>query len=159
MPRVVLPKRARSEARKIAELLVEDPAQLLPPTNPELDSPQINEIETSEKDDPKSVQKPPAPHQTAHRRNQGRKKPPQNLQRETLGNDGLEGHGPLTCVGVTAGGEPVGEHEVPGLGHDGLGVELDALEGQGAVAHAHDDAGLGGRGNLELLGHGRGGRS
>ena len=38
------PSAARSEARKIAELLVEDPAQLLPPTNPELDSPQINEI-------------------------------------------------------------------------------------------------------------------
>ena len=50
------PSAARSEARKIAELLVEDPAQLLPPTNPELDSPQINEIAASEKDDPKSVQ-------------------------------------------------------------------------------------------------------
>ena len=56
------PSAARSEARKIAELLVEDPAQLLPPTNPELDSPQINEIAASEKDDPKSVQNhQPAP--------------------------------------------------------------------------------------------------
>ena len=60
------PSVARSEARKIAELLVEDPAQLLPPTNPELDSPQINEIETSEKDDPKSVQNhQPAPNGTS----------------------------------------------------------------------------------------------
>ena len=60
------PGTARSEARKIAELLVEDPAQLLPPTNPELDSPQINEIETSEKDDPKSVQNhQPAPNGTS----------------------------------------------------------------------------------------------
>ena len=59
------PSVARSEARKIAELLVEDPAQLLPPTNPELDSPQINEIETS-KDDPKSVQNhQPAPNGTS----------------------------------------------------------------------------------------------
>lgn len=38
------PSEARTEARKIAELLVEDPAQLLPPANPELDSSQINEI-------------------------------------------------------------------------------------------------------------------
>ena len=60
------PSRARSEARSIAEMLVEDPAQLLPPTNPELDSPQINEIETSEKDDPKSVQNhQPAPNGTS----------------------------------------------------------------------------------------------
>lgn len=60
------PSAARSEARKIAELLVEDPAQLLPPTNPELDSPQINEIAASEKDDPKSVQNhQPAPNGTS----------------------------------------------------------------------------------------------
>lgn len=60
------PSRARSEARSIAEMLVDDPAQLLPPTNPELDSPQINEIETSEKDDPKSVQNhQPAPNGTS----------------------------------------------------------------------------------------------
>ena len=38
------PSVARSAARSIAELLVDDPMQLLPPTNPELDSPQINEI-------------------------------------------------------------------------------------------------------------------
>ena len=56
------PSGTRSEARKIAELLVEDPAQLLPPTNPELDSPQINEIAASEKGDPKSAQnREPAP--------------------------------------------------------------------------------------------------
>ena len=66
------PSAARSEARKIAELLVENPAQLLPPTNPaldvpqtsspQLDEPQINEIAASEKDDPKSVQNhQPAP--------------------------------------------------------------------------------------------------
>lgn len=60
------PSRARSEARSIAEMLVDDPAQLLPPANPELDSPQINEIETSEKDDPKSVQNhQPAPNGTS----------------------------------------------------------------------------------------------
>lgn len=44
MPRVVLPKRGAHRGAKIAELLVEDPAQLLPPANPELDSSQINEI-------------------------------------------------------------------------------------------------------------------
>ena len=38
------PSGTRSEARKIAEMLVEDPAQLLPPTNQALDTPQINEI-------------------------------------------------------------------------------------------------------------------
>ena len=65
---------------------------------------------------------------------------PRNLQLETLRDDRLQGHGPLARVGIAAGRQPVGEHEVPGLGHDGLGVELDALEGQGAVAHAHDDA-------------------
>ena len=35
-------------------------------------------------------------------------------------------------------------------------MELDAFEGQGAVAHAHDDAGFGARGDLEFVGHGRG---
>ena len=70
------PSAARVEARSIAEMLVDDPAQLLPPTNPtlnvpqtsspQLDEPQINEIAASEKDDPKSVQNhQPAPNGTS----------------------------------------------------------------------------------------------
>ena len=50
------PSTARSEARSIAEMLVDDPAQLLPPTKPELADTQRDEIEASEKDDPKSAQ-------------------------------------------------------------------------------------------------------
>jgi hypothetical protein len=50
------PSAARSEARSIAEMLVDDPAQLLPPTKPELADTQRDEIEASEKDDPKSAQ-------------------------------------------------------------------------------------------------------
>ena len=56
------PSRARSEARSIAEMLVDDPAQLQPPMKPELTDSQRDEIETSEKDDPKSEQNhQPAP--------------------------------------------------------------------------------------------------
>lgn len=56
------PSRARSEARSIAEMLVDDPAQLQPPMKPELTDSQKDEIETSEKDDPKSEQShQPAP--------------------------------------------------------------------------------------------------
>lgn len=56
------PSRARSEARGIAEMLVDDPAQLQPPMKPELTDSQRHEIETSEKDDPKSEQNhQPAP--------------------------------------------------------------------------------------------------
>lgn len=56
------PSRARSEARSIAEMLVDDPAQLQPPMKPELTDSQKDEIETSEKDDPKSEQNhQPAP--------------------------------------------------------------------------------------------------
>ena len=55
------PSRARSEARSIAEMLVDDPAQLQPPMKPELTDSQRDEIETS-KDDPKSEQNhQPAP--------------------------------------------------------------------------------------------------
>ena len=52
------------------------------------------------------------------------------LQLEALRDDGLQGNGTLTCRHVAAGGQPVGEHEVPGLGHNGLGVELDASRGR-----------------------------
>ena len=59
------PSRARSEARSIAEMLVDDPAQLQPPMKPELTDSQRDEIETS-KDDPKSVQNhQPAPNGTS----------------------------------------------------------------------------------------------
>ena len=50
------PSTARSEARSIAEMLVDDPAQLQPPMKPELADTQRDEIEASEKDDPKSAQ-------------------------------------------------------------------------------------------------------
>lgn len=52
------PSAARSEARSIAEMLVDDPAQLLPPTKPELADTQRDDIEASEKSDPKSMQNP-----------------------------------------------------------------------------------------------------
>jgi len=52
------PSTARSEARSIAEMLVDDPAQLLPPTKPELADTQRNEIEASENGEPKSAQDP-----------------------------------------------------------------------------------------------------
>lgn len=60
------PSAARSEARSIAEMLVDDLAQLLPPTKPELADTQRDDIEASEKGDPKSVQNPkPAPNSTS----------------------------------------------------------------------------------------------
>ena len=60
------PSVARIEARSIAEMLVDDPAQLQPPMKPELTDTQRDEIETSEKDDPKSVQNhQPAPNGTS----------------------------------------------------------------------------------------------
>ena len=52
------PSAARVEARSIAEMLVDDPAQLLPPTKPELADTQRDDIEASEKSDPKSMQNP-----------------------------------------------------------------------------------------------------
>lgn len=52
------PSAARVEARTIAEMLVDDPAQLLPPTKSELTDTQRDEIEASEKDDPRSAQDP-----------------------------------------------------------------------------------------------------
>lgn len=56
------PSAARVEARSVAEMLVDDPAQLQPPMKPELTDSQRDEIETSEKDDPKSEQNhQPAP--------------------------------------------------------------------------------------------------
>ena len=39
--------RAHSEARSIAELLVDDPAQLLPPTKPQLNNPHLDDIEAA----------------------------------------------------------------------------------------------------------------
>ena len=52
------PSAVRSEARIIAEMLVDDPAQLLPPTKPELADTQRDDIEASEKGDPKSAENP-----------------------------------------------------------------------------------------------------
>ena len=52
------PSAVRSEARIIAEMLVDDPAQLLPPTKPELANTQRDDIEASEKGDPKSAENP-----------------------------------------------------------------------------------------------------
>ena len=52
------PSTAHSEARSIAEMLVDDPAQLLPPTKPELADTQRNKIEASENGEPKSAQDP-----------------------------------------------------------------------------------------------------
>ena len=60
------PSAARVEARSIAEMLVDDPAQLQPSMKPELTDTQRDEIETSEKGDPKSVQNhQPAPNGTS----------------------------------------------------------------------------------------------
>ena len=39
--------RAHSEAHSIAELLVDDPAQLLPPTKPQLNNPHLDDIEAA----------------------------------------------------------------------------------------------------------------
>lgn len=52
------PSAARSEARKIAELLVEDPAQLLPPANPELANTQRDELEAADRGDPELAENP-----------------------------------------------------------------------------------------------------
>lgn len=52
------PSTAHSEARSIAEMLVDDPEQLLPPTKPELADTQRNKIEASENGEPKSAQDP-----------------------------------------------------------------------------------------------------
>ena len=60
------PSAARSEARSIAEMLVDEPTQLLPPTKSELTSTQRDEIETSEKGDPESAQnREPKPNGTS----------------------------------------------------------------------------------------------
>ena len=52
------PSGARSEARSIAEMLVDDPAQLQPPIKPELSDTQISEIEASENGEQKPAQNP-----------------------------------------------------------------------------------------------------
>lgn len=52
------PSEARTEARKIAELLVEDPAQLLPPANPELANTQRDELEAADRGDPELAENP-----------------------------------------------------------------------------------------------------
>lgn len=60
------PSAARSEARSIAEMLVDEPTQLLPPTKSELTGTQRDEIEASEKGDPKSAQnREPKPNGTS----------------------------------------------------------------------------------------------
>lgn len=52
------PSAARVEARSIAEMLVDDPAQLLPPANPELANTQRDELEAADRSDPKPEQNP-----------------------------------------------------------------------------------------------------
>ena len=52
------PSEARTEARKIAELLVDDPAQLLPPANPELANTQRDELEAADRGDPELAENP-----------------------------------------------------------------------------------------------------
>ena len=54
-------------------------------------------------------------------------------------------------MAVPQPGEPVGEHQVTALGQHRLGVELHALDRQGAVAHRHHDAGVGPAGDLDLV--------
>lgn len=51
------PSRARVEARSIAEMLVDDPLQLLPPTKPELTDTQ-DDIEDADPGDPEPTQSP-----------------------------------------------------------------------------------------------------
>ena len=46
------------EARSIAEMLVDDPAQLLPPANPELASTQRDELEAADRGDPELAENP-----------------------------------------------------------------------------------------------------
>ncbi len=72
--------------------------------------------------------------------------------REEPGAPHRPGPGPV----VAADGEPVGEHAVAALREHRLGVELHGLDRQGAVAHRHDDAVVGGGADLELVGHGGG---
>ena len=52
------PSEARTEARKIAEMLVDAPAQLLPPANPKLANTQRDELEAADRSDPKPEQNP-----------------------------------------------------------------------------------------------------
>src|ERR1700742_3342298 len=57
----------------------------------------------------------------------------------------------IAAVSVASGIEEVAQQPFAVGGQDGLGVELDALGGQLAVARAHDH-GAGARGDLELVG-------
>ena len=52
------PSAARVEARSIAEMLVDDPAQLLPPANPELANTQRDELEAADRGDPELAENP-----------------------------------------------------------------------------------------------------
>lgn len=52
------PSAARSEARSIAEMLVDDPAQLLPPAKPELANTQRDELEAADRGDPELTENP-----------------------------------------------------------------------------------------------------
>lgn len=52
------PSAVRSEARIIAEMLVDDPAQLLPPANPELANTQRDELEAADRGDPELAENP-----------------------------------------------------------------------------------------------------
>lgn len=51
------PSKARSKARSVAEMLVDDPMQLLPPTKPELTDTQ-DDIEAADPGDPEPIQNP-----------------------------------------------------------------------------------------------------
>lgn len=52
------PSAARVEARSIAEMLVDDPAQLLPPANPELANTQRDELGAADRGDPELAENP-----------------------------------------------------------------------------------------------------
>src|SRR5512137_2339249 len=65
------------------------------------------------------------------------------------------GRGP-SPGGSSAPLQEVAEQRVAVLGQERLGVELHALDGERAVAHAHDLAVLGGRADLEAGGQRRG---
>lgn len=52
------PSSARSEARSIAEMLVDDPAQLLPSAKPELANTQRDELEAADRGDPELTENP-----------------------------------------------------------------------------------------------------
>ena len=58
------------------------------------------------------------------------------------------------CAGEADRFEPVSEHPVAVLREDGFGVELNAPRERGLVSEPHDDAVVGARRDLKLVGHG-----